>query len=220
VRKEKAVTYEYKHAAPRDDLEKEGDRLTDNLPAQKRPALLIALATASLLALAICLVFVLGEAMENTSVQSSVSRDLNAIRRIDYETLRLLGDQLAIGEQFGLSPKEVASILLEGYTYSIDSIEEEGEIAEVEISVTSRQLASVSVEILPEIARIMNNSQYEGRDIQEQYALAGEVLLEALRRQPLTTQTLTLTYHQSNGIWVIENRSAKDLALALAGYRS
>ena len=148
------------------------------------------------------------------SIRNDLTKSLDAIKKANPEALGQLSEQLALGEQFGIEPKEFAKVWFEGFSYSIESIVIDGQTATVKIAVTSRQLMSLLDEALSDIGAVMNDPALQD-DIEAQYKKAGQILLDKLRAQPLKTLRLELIYHQENGKWIMDANSWQDIIVEL-----
>ena len=149
-------------------------------------------------------------------VESSLGSDLDGIGNGQPEALEMLGEQLAVGEQFGVAPGALAAVWFEGYAYEVDDVVVDGETATAEVTITSRRLQPAIEKALPQIAAVMDDPP-DDADLDALYAQCGQILLDSLAGEPLVTTTLTLTYHLEDGTWVMDTTSKKALSLALMG---
>jgi len=149
------------------------------------------------------------------SLRSVVTSDLDAIKHIEPAALDMLKDQLAKGEQFGIDSREFASVWLEGFSYSLGDLSVEGDRATVEVSFTVKSLQASLDSSMPDIAKIMEEVS-ETDSIEDAYAQCGKIILKNLRSGQLSAGTITLSYHFDGKTWVMDSKSAKELALALS----
>jgi len=169
----------------------------------------------TLILLALCLTLAACSGSKG-DVRADATSTLDGIKHSDPSALDMLGEQLSVGEQFGIADKEFVSSWLEGFTYSIDSVDVQGDSASVKVTVSCRQLKSAVDESLPEIGLIMADPP-DDADMDALYAQCGKVLLDKLKTEPLISSSLVLGYHLEEGVWSMDTTSQKDLAQVLAG---
>jgi len=90
----------------------------------------------------------------------------------------------------------------------------EGDRATVEVSFTVKSLQASLDSSMPDIAKIMEEVS-ETDSIEDVYAQCGKIILKNLRSEQPVSGTITLSYIFDGKTWVMDSKSAKELALAL-----
>jgi len=150
-----------------------------------------------------------------SDINVALSDDLTGIEHSDPVALGLLGDQLSVGEQFGVKPEDLSRAWFDGFESSVGSMVVEGDIATVEVTITCKRLQPAVDKSLPAINDLMTGPNTTD-DLNALYEQSGKILLGNLQAEPLVTTVLTLTYQFENGERVLTPQSKKDLALELA----
>ncbi|MCL2632613.1 MAG: hypothetical protein FWD45_05975 [Coriobacteriia bacterium] len=153
------------------------------------------------------------------TLDEAVETELESIRMIDDTAVASLQEQLAVGEQFSIEPRELAEAWLKDFDFTIGEIVQDGDTATVNVVITSRSLQAAIEEAMPIMGEIIGNLS-ESDDIEEAYKTCGEVLMDSLRGGQLISRSIDLNFYQRSidGAWVIDPQSKKDLAAALAAY--
>ena len=178
----------------------------------KRSAVLVCL-------LCLCCVLALsGCSGAKSKVKSDLDDILSSVQSGDVEYLGELAEELDAEEVagYGISEDELLAAYLDGFAYEIQGVTKTGDTATVSVVITSKDYASFSETFAGLAADIPLQDGYTDLSDEEQLALFGDALLEALAStDAVEKDAVEFTYEKISGGWEPSSSFEDDLADAL-----
>ena len=153
-----------------------------------------------------------------SKVKSDLDDILSSVQAGDVEYLGELAAELDAEEvaTYGISEDELLAAYLDGFSYEIQGVTKTGDTATVSVVITSKDYASFSEAFAALAADVPFQDGYSDLSDEEQLALFGDALLEALAStDAVEKDAVEFTYEKTSGGWEPSSSFEDDLADAL-----
>lgn len=116
-------------------------------------------------------------------------------------------------DQMGVDPDEFAASLLEGFDYTLDGIEINGDKATATVTIVSKSYADLEQKLEEAYNEFTDPSMlqsYAGMTEDQLYDMIGDKLMEALDNTKVDSTTATVVYDKTGNVWNV-NQSESTL---------
>jgi hypothetical protein len=151
---------------------------------------------------------------DEQKIETLLSQDLNGYKEQDSEALDDLVTLLNAEsfETYGIDSYIFVQDYLEGFDYSIDSIEVSDDTAKVQVTLTNKSMADYN-EKLEAASADLNQEESSQEEINEQI---GQMVLESMSEaEVVEKEPVTLTYTKTEDGWQADEQNSEILAAAL-----
>jgi hypothetical protein len=151
---------------------------------------------------------------EEQKIETLLVQDLDSYKEQKSEALDNLVTLLDAQEfeTYGIDPYAFVSDYLEGFDYSIDSIEVEEDHASVQVTLTNKSMADYN-EKLEAASANLNQEESSQEEINEQI---GQMVLESMSdAEVVEKEPVTLAYTKTEDGWQADEQNSEILAAAL-----
>lgn len=166
---------------------------------------LLLAATAALLAFGATALAACGGESDEDAIAKALTTDLDQVKDIDEAFLdeAISSDDLSYLADYGIDGKEFVKCYLEGFDYSIDGIEVDGDTALATVTLTCKSMDDYSEALNQAIEDMTSDiSRFADMDEDEVNQEIGSVIMGALsglQAKPL--DPIVIEYEKTNGQW-------------------
>jgi hypothetical protein len=115
----------------------------------------------------------------------------------------------------GVESQDLVNAWIEGFSFEIGEITVNGDTAQAEISITSKQLVSATSNLTE---TLMNDPSIQQMTEEEATKKAGEIILDALRKSTPVTTEITVPCVKNGNQWSEDASATNEYARALLGF--
>lgn len=147
-------------------------------------------------------------------VRADLTTSLDLVKNADRETIDNLMEDIDASEleAYGVDGTEFAASLLDGFDYSIDSVEVEGDKATATLTITCKSASTLYGELEGLTTELLSDPDVYTMTQDELYARVGELVLEALDETEPRTTTVEVVYTDNDGTWEMDDASGTALS--------
>ena len=167
-----------------------------------------ALATLIACAMAACLGLVACSSgpTDEEVIKEGIASELDPIKNLDDATLDEIlseaGSEFAMLESMGIDSKTLVKSYLDGFDYTIDSVEVDGDSAKATLTATCKSDASTKAEELAEAwGEQMTDEQLASMTQDDITAKIGEITMQAIDETQAIDMPLVLTFTKNDNEW-------------------
>ena len=171
-------------------------------------------ATAALLAFGAVALTACGGESDEEAIEKALVADLDQVKSIDDAFLdeAISSDDLSYLADYGIDGKEFVKSYLEGFDYSIDGIEVDGDTALATVTLTCKSMDDYSEALSQAVEEMTSDvSRFADMSEDEVNQEIGSVIMSALsglQAKPL--DPITIEYEKANGQWA-PTKDAEDV---------
>lgn len=179
---------------------------------------------ASIIAAAVCLVLSLcmlsacsGESAEDI-ITEDITSQLDQVKNLDDDFVAEMVDGLGADElsTYGIDAEEFTRTYLEGFDYSIDSIEVNGNTATATVTLKCRSFTGYESAVNDAVNNLVADPSIYTMTRTELNQAIGTAMMDALRSTPVTeTDPVELTYNKNGNTWEADESVTDAIANAL-----
>ena len=154
-------------------------------------------------------------------IRQSLSQELDSIKNVDPSFLGDINSQLGTDftafEEIGISPEEFMRGYLEGFDYTIDSIQVDGNTAVAKVTITCKSYSDFENKMSKAATELFTNADdFSGLTSEQLSQTIGEALLNTLQTVELTqTEPVEIDYTLEGNTWVPDSDTETAIASAL-----
>lgn len=157
---------------------------------------------------------VVGCSNSEQMIRQGTAEMLDHYKNIDETVLEEASAALSETEAkaMGLTYEEMLQSMLDGFDYTIDSVNVDGDTAEAVVTITSKNLQGMTDEVEKLQSEMMSNTELQKQGTDALLKWYGEKMMEYMNNAPIEThEPLTLDYVLKDKTWELTSSSQKAL---------
>ncbi len=168
----------------------------------------IALATTASIVLAFTLCVTCACSPSNEEViRETVTKEFDAYKNLDDAAVSKIAQNAEKEglDQLGITGQDFAGAVLDGFDYSIDSIEVNDKAATVKLTVMSKSTADFETKLDADVNTFVEDPATEYMSVDEKNAHIGEIAMQAFKDTEIVNEEVTLEFELQGSTWVCTN---------------
>ena len=176
-----------------------------------------AFATMIAAVLAVCCGLALGACSSGPDPEEAIREDLTAnldeIKNLDDETIGELAEEMgSLGlEDYGVGAEDIVASMIDGFDYSIDSIDVEGDAATASVTVTAKSMSELMDldydAMADDLIDAVMSEEIDATDDDAINAWVGEYVMGMIDAIEPVEKDITLTYVNGDDGWELDESS-------------
>lgn len=167
--------------------------------------LALTLAVFSLGALAAC-----GPSPEE-AIRDAITKEFDSFKNIDESAVEQVTQSDSgqdIISEFGLTDEEYAALILDGFDYTINSIEVDGSTAKANLTITSKSYSAFEDKLTSAAEEITNDPNFASMSEDEVMALLPDAFKQSLEDIDVVSEDVTIEYTKEGNVWTPTNSNS------------
>lgn len=164
---------------------------------------IIAITAAALLAVsAFCMTGCFGQSSEQL-IRDTLASELDAFKNMDDSAMSEIATvaENAGLTDMGIDSQEFAAAVLDGFDYSIDSVEVDGDTATATVTIISKSSSDFETRINEAVQSITSNPDVSSMDQETLMNQLSDAVMQAFQNTEVVTETATIEYQLENNVW-------------------
>lgn len=152
-------------------------------------------------------------------IEQSLTSELNSIKDLDDSFVNEFSESINMSQlsMYGIDGVEFMKAYLDGFDYTIDSINVNGDTAEAQITLTCKSYTGYQQALEEAVTKITENpDELAGMSNEDINKKIGEIVtgsLDGVELKP--TEPITITYTKVNDVWEPASSTSGDISAAL-----
>lgn len=160
-----------------------------------------------------------GQKSDDEVIRESLSSELDSIKNLDDNFINELSESIDMSQLsvYGIDGVEFMKAYLNGFDYSIDAVNVEGDAATAQITLTCKSYTGYLQALQNAVdQKIANPDELAGKSSDDINKEIGEIVIGSLDGVELApTQPITINYTRSGDEWKPASSTSGDIAAAL-----
>ena len=142
-------------------------------------------------------------------IRDAVIAEFESYKNPEDETLETIASMVEEEglSELGISGREFASSVLEGFDYTIDEIRIQGESAYATVTVSSKSASDFNQRVASDVQAFVESDEWRSLSSEEQAHAIGEIALESLDETEVISEAITIEFALDDKTWVSTNAS-------------
>lgn len=137
-------------------------------------------------------------------ITAAISGELDAYKNMEDSVMTDIASK--VEEQglqtLGIEGQDFATAILDGFDYSIDNVEVNGDTAVATITIVSKSYSGFEAEVQNIVQDMLSNSaDFAGKSTEEVQAALGERVMAAFESIPVSTEQVQIEYKLEGNTW-------------------
>lgn len=151
-------------------------------------------------------------------VREDITTNFDELKNMDEEALEeYAGAVEGAGlEAYGIDNTELVAAMVDGFDYTIDSVEVDDESAVATVTVTSKSMGELtnmdSDAMVEELMNAINSGELDVNDDDAVNAWAGEYVMGLVAEIEPSEKTIELVYNKTDDGWEIDNSANTEIS--------
>lgn len=145
---------------------------------------------------------------------ADLTTNLDLVKNADDETIDAImsGIDATALEAYGVDGAEFAAALIDGFDYTIDEIDVEGDTATATLTITCKSATTLYGDLERLTTELLSDPAVYTMTEDELYAKIGELVLEAVNETEPRPITVEVVYTKADGEWAMDDASSTALS--------
>lgn len=154
-------------------------------------------------------------------IREGLTEELEGLKALDEATLdELMGEAdteaLSVFESYGVDAREFVKAYLDGFDYTIEGVEVDGDLASARLTFTCKSFADLESALEDSVMSFATDPSTASLTEDELNAKIGELLMAAVAATPVReTDPFVVNYEKTDGVWELTAESESIIAGSL-----
>lgn len=152
------------------------------------------------------------------AIRADISSGLDELKNMDEETITEYADSLGdLGmEAYGIDNETIITAMVDGFDYTIDSVEVDGDTATAMVTVTSKSMSELmnldSDAMMGDLMDAVDAGELDISDSDAINAWAGEYVMGLVGQIEPSEKTLEFLYNKTDDGWEIDSSATTEMS--------
>ena len=152
------------------------------------------------------------------AIRADISSGLDELKNMDEETITEYADSLGdLGmEAYGIDNETIITAMVDGFDYTIDSVEVDGDTATATVTVTSKSMSELmnldSDAMMDDLMGAVDAGELDISDSDAINAWAGEYVMGLVGQIEPSEKTLEFLYNKTDDGWEIDSSATTEMS--------
>ena len=160
-----------------------------------------------------------GQKSDDQIIRDSLTSELDSIKNLDENFVNELSESIDMSQLsvYGIDGVKFMKAYLDGFDYTIDSVNVEGDTAQAQITLTCKSYTAYLQALRDAVnLRIANPDELAGKSNDDINKKIGEIVIQSLNGVELKpTEPVTIKYTKVDNTWEAASSTSGDIAAAL-----
>lgn len=156
---------------------------------------------------------------EEAAIEQAISAEFDKLKNLDAATVDEIAQSVGNDEltKMGIDAKDFAKAYLDGFDYSVQKVEVDGDKATATVTMTCKSLSEFQSPLTTLAAEYVGDSSNWEKSESQIYQELGTKIMDTLKSTPTaTTQPITLHFTESGGEWTADENEDTQITNAMA----
>lgn len=156
---------------------------------------------------------------EEAAIEQAISAEFDKLKNLDAATVDEIAQSVGNDEltKMGIDAKDFAKAYLDGFDYSVQKVEVDGDKATATVTMTCKSLSEFQSSLTTLAAEYVGDSSNWEKSESQIYQELGTKIMDTLKSTPTaTTQPITLHFTESGGEWTADENEDTQITNAMA----